>query len=275
MVVENSVITSFLWKAGERILVQGVGLVIQIILARLLLSEDFAAIALITAIVNYLGLFVQSGLSVAVVQKKDLKEKDIATLTTISLFVATILFIALFIAAPFVSDFYNVGNLVWPIRVMGLSLFLYSLNSIQTGLLSRKMMFRTVFIRSLIATPLSGMVGITMAYIGMGIWALVGYNITNILSIVIFMSMMPELRLKLGGSVKSAKELYSFSLKILGTSLISAGGDTIRTMTIGKFFSPEKLAYYDRSYSYSSLVTQVVNVSLSSVLLPVFSRNLN
>ena len=254
-------------------MVQGVGILVQIILARLLLPEDFAQLAIISAIVNYLGLFVQSGLSVAVVQKKELTKEDLATLTTISLIVATFLFICLFVSAPSISSFYKMDDLCWPIRVMGLSLFLYSFNSIQTGILQRRMMFRTIFLRSMLATPLSALIGIVMAYMGFGIWALIAFSISNILIVVIFMSFIPELRLNFGFSIQSAKELYSFSVKILGTSLVSAGGDTIRTLTIGKHFSPNQLAYFDRGLNYSGLVTQVVNTSLSSVLLPVFSRS--
>ena len=252
----SGVIGSLLWKGGERAMVQGLGLLIQVVLARLLLPKDFASLAIINAIINYLGIFVQSGLSIAVVQKKELSEKDLSTLTSISLFVALILFIGLYFIAPFISEYYSIEELTWPIRVMGISLFLFSFNSIQTGLLTRKMMFRSIFFRSMLATPLSGIIGIAMAYMGMGIWALVGYYLTNILSIVIFMNMIPELRLRLGFSWLSAKEIYGFSIKIIGTNLISAGGDTIRTMTIGKVFSPEKLAFYDRGYCYSSLVTQ-------------------
>lgn len=268
----NTVISSLLWKAGERMLVQGLNLLVQVILARLLMPEDFASLAIIAAIVNYLGLFVQSGLSIAVVQKYNLTSKDIATLTTISLLAALVMYMGLFFAAPVISNYYDVGDLVLPIRVMGVTLFLFAFNSIQTGLLQRKMQFRTIFFRSMLATPLSGIIGITMAYLGYGIWALIAFNISNTLIIVLFMNMIPELRLKLGFSLQSAKELYSFSIKILGTSLVSAGGDTVRTLTIGKHFNANQLAYFDRGLSYSGLVTQVVNTSLSSVMLPVLSR---
>ena len=253
-------------------MVQGIGFLVQIILARLLLPEDFACLAIINAIVAYLGLFVQSGLLVTVVQKKELTKEDLSTLTTISLLVALVLFVALYFSAPFISDYYNVGNLIWPIRVMGLSLFLFSFNSIQTGLLTREMKFRTIFFRSLLATPLSGIIGIVMAYLGFGIWALVAYSVSNIFFIILFMNLIPELRLKLGFSKNSAKELYSFSLKILGANLVSSGGDTIRTLTIGKVFNPNQLAYFERGLTYSGLVAQIVNTSLSSVLLPAFSR---
>lgn len=268
----STVVNSFIWKAGERVMVQGIGFLVQIILARLLLPEDFACLAIINAIVAYLGLFVQSGLLVTVVQKKELTKEDLSTLTTISLLVALVLFVALYFSAPFISDYYNVGNLIWPIRVMGLSLFLFSFNSIQTGLLTREMKFRTIFFRSLLATPLSGIIGIVMAYLGFGIWALVAYSVSNIFFIILFMNLIPELRLKLGFSKNSAKELYSFSLKILGANLVSSGGDTIRTLTIGKVFNPNQLAYFERGLTYSGLVAQIVNTSLSSVLLPAFSR---
>lgn len=272
MAQKSGVIKSLIWKSSERILVQGLGLFVQIILARLLMPDDFACIAIISAIVNYLGLFVQSGLSVAIVQKKNLNDEDINTLTSISLLSALVIYVGLFFLAPAISRYYNVGDLVWPIRILGLTLFLFSFNSIQTGLLQRKMMFRTVFLRSLFATPLSGILGIAMAYAGFGLWSLIAYSLSNIFFIVIFMNMMPALRLRLGFSIKSAKEMYSFSGKILLTNMVSAGGDTIRTMTIGKVFKPDALAYYDRAYAYSSLVTQVVNTSISSVLLPVLSR---
>ena len=272
MTGSNQVIHSFVWKAGERVLVLGIGILVQIILARLLLPEDFACLAIINAILNYLGLFVQCGLSIAVVQKKDLTKTDLSTLSGISLAVALVLFVALYFLAPAVSRFYDVGDLVWPIRVMGLSLFLYSFNAIQTGMQTRQMRFRTLFFRGLVATTLSGILGIALAYAGFGIWALVAYNVTNILLVVVFMNLIPDLRIRPGYSRESAKALYPFSLKILGTNLISAGGDTVRTLTIGKVYSPSQLAYFDRGLSYSSLVTQVVNASISSVLLPTFSR---
>lgn len=269
----SSVIKALVWKVGERVMVQGVGLLVQVILARLLMPKDFAQLAVITAIVNYLGLFVQSGLSVAVVQKKNLSDKDLSTLSTISFLVASLMFLALFFVAPSISRYYNLGDLVWPIRVMGITLFLYAFNSIQTGLLQRKMMFRAIFFRSMLATPLSGAVGIILANLGFGIWALIAFLLSNILTVVIFMNMITELRIKFGFSVQSAKELYSFSIKILVTSLISSGSDTIRLLTIGKRFTPSQLAYFDRGLSYSGLVTQIVNSSLSTVLLSVFSRS--
>ena len=96
----NGIISSLFWKTGERLSGQIIGLLVQIILARLLLPEDFACLAIINAILNYLGLFVQCGLSIVVVQKKDLTKRDLSTLTSISLLVALVLFVALYLFAP-------------------------------------------------------------------------------------------------------------------------------------------------------------------------------
>lgn len=269
----NIVITSFAWKMAERVLLQGLAVVVQVLLARLLMPSDFAAVALINAVIHYLGLFVQSGLSTVVVQKKELDNKDISTLMTYSLCTATLLYISIFFLAPLLSNYYNVGDLILPIRVAALSLFLYSFNSIQTGILSRQMRFRTIFFLSIVAMPIAAVIAITMAFCGMGIWALICNTLLNILLTVIIMNTMPELRIKLGFSFIRFKQLFSFSGKILLTTLISGGGDTLRTLVIGKFYSQNSLAFYDRAYYYANLVTQTVNTSIQSVLLPVFSQN--
>ena len=268
----SKILNSLFWTAGEKIASQGIGFVIQIVLVRILLPEDFACLAIINAILNYLSIFVYGGISVAVVQKKDLTIKDLSTLTSISIATAFVLFVSLFLLAPIISGFYNVGDITSMIRTMGLLLLLNSITSIQIGILIRKMKFKLLFYRSLLALLLSGLVGIIMAFCGFGAWALVASGLTGALLSFIFLNLLPELRLSLGFSMTSAKELYSFSLKILGTNLVSMGGDTIRTLTIGKAYRPTQLAFFDRGLYFSKSVTQIVNTSLSSVLLPTFSR---
>ena len=189
---KTSILGSIIWKASERISIQGLGLVVQIILARLLMPEDFALLAIIIAIINYFGIFVQCGLSTAVVQKKDLDTQDLSTLITSSFFIAFVIYIILFFSAPLISKFYDMGNLVIPIRVMSLSLFLYSFNSVQTGILTRNMNFKAIFYRSILTMPIAATVGIIMACNGYGVWSLIAYNLLGITLTVVFMNLMPE-----------------------------------------------------------------------------------
>lgn len=269
---KNIVISSLMWKGFEKVLSQGSNLIIQIILARLLLPSDFGSLAIIVALVNYISVFVQSWLTTAIIQKKEINQVDINTLFTISISIAAFCYAALFFLAPILSEFYNNEDLVTPIRVTATVLFLYSYNSLQMGILSRRMEFKLIFVRTAIAVPLSGILSIIMVYMGFGLWSLIANFILNILLASIVMAIGTKTKVWFQFSWNSAKELYSFSIKILGAHLISGFSDLFRTMIIGKKYTTSELAYYDRAYTYANVILQIVNNSIQSVLLPVFSR---
>ncbi len=269
---KKQVVTSLGWKMLERFLTQGVGLVVQIILARILLPSDFGSMAIMVAIINYLSIFVQAGLYTTVVQRKNLDEKDISSLFSISLLLALILYIILFLLAPVIADIYEMESIIWPIRILSMNLFLTAINSIQTGILSRHMKFKVIFLRSIVSIIIAGCIAIYMAFKGYGVWALVAYSLINAAIAVIAMSFVPEVKIRLGIFWQKVKEMYSFSIKIIITNLICGGGDTIRTMVIGKKYTASQLAFYDKAYTYSNTATQIVTSSISGVLLPTFSR---
>lgn len=269
---KSKIINSLFWKFLERFFSQGINLVVQIVLARLLLPEAFGSLAVIVAVTNYASIFVQSGLATTIVQRKNLDHADINTLFTSSIIIAFIFYIVIFAFSPWFADVYGLPELLWPLRILATILFLNAINSIQTALLSREMNFKSIFWRSVLAVPVSGIIGIVMAYCNMGIWALVAHNLSNMFITVIIMSIGSGYKLKFGFSWNRAKSLYSFGGKILLTGLVSGFGDTFRTMLIGKKFNANQLAYYDKGYTYSLYVTQIVNSTLQSVMLPAFSK---
>lgn len=271
-ITKGAVLNSLGWKILERFCSQGVNMIIQIILARLLLPSDFGSLAIMVAITNYAALFVQSGLATAIVQKKDLDDKDINTLFTASLAIAAIMYVGLFATSCYIAGIYDATEIIWPLRVLALILFLNAINSVQTALFSRNMQFRQIFLRSVIAVPLSGIVGVAMAYMGFGLWALVAYTLSSMGLTVLVMSLASSYRLRLEFYWDRAKILYSFSIKILLSSLVSGFGDTLRTLIIGKKYNSTDLAFYDKAYTYSAYFTQIINASITSVLLPTFSR---
>ncbi len=264
---------SLVWKLMERFCSQGINLLVQILLARLLFPSDFGKLAIIMAITNYAGLFVQSGLAVAIVQKKDLDEKDVNTLLTSSLVIALFIYVCIYLFSPSFSAYYQHEDLVWPLRVLALVLFLNGINSVQSALFSRDMKFKQIFLRSITAVPVAAVISISMAYRGMGIWALVAYTLLNTGLTVIIMALASNYKLKLEFYLSRAKELYSFSVKILLAALVSGFGDTLRTLMIGKKYTSSDLGFYDKGYTYSFYFTQILNASISGVLLPTFSRS--
>lgn len=269
---EPSIVNSFFWKMLERFTAQALNLIIQIVLARILLPEQFGSIAIISAIINYAAIFVQSGLATAIIQRKEITKDHSSTLLTTSLVIASLLYLLLFFIAPRISSFYEMPDLIWAIRVMALSLFLGAFNSVQTALFTREMRFKAIFFRSILAVPISGAVGIILALNGGGIWALVAQNLVNTIVIVIYMSFDRRAKVSFGFSLPAAKSLYSFTWKILASGLICNLSDTLRTMIIGKVYTKDNLAYYDKAYTYSGLLTQTIDTSIMGVLLPSFSK---
>lgn len=268
----NKVVTSFGWKLTERIVSQGINLLVQIILARLLVPEVFGSLAIIIAITNFATIIAQSGFSTYIVQKKDLKDDDVSTTIVVSLFFSIIFYIIIFFLSPTISSIYNDGSLVWPLRVLGLIIFLNSIYSIQTALLSREMKFKQILLRSLLAIPVSGAIGIILAYKGFGLWALVIHHLSNMFITVIVLEISAKKHYKLKFSKSSFKTIYSFSGKVLIGSIISEIHDSLRSLVIGKKYSTDELAYYDKGYTYASYFSEIIRSSLTSVLLPAFSR---
>lgn len=271
-ITNKTIAKSLWWKLSERMFSQGVNLFVQIILARILLPSDFGCLAIICAITNYAAIFVQSGLATALIQKKNLDEYDTSTMLSASLLIALIFYVVLFFFAPYIATVYGISEILWPLRVLALILFLNAINAVQTALLSRSMDFKVIFVRSALAVPISGVVGILMAYYGYGVWALVTHNLLNMLIMVLVMFIGTDVKFRLGFSISRAKSLYAFSGNILISNLVSGFGDTLRTMTIGKKYSTNNLAYYDKAYSYSQYVVFIIYSSIQSVMLPVLSR---
>ncbi len=268
----EKVVNSFFWKVLERLCSQGIGFVVQIVLARILLPEEFGSLAIIVAFTGYATLFVASGISTTVIQKNNLERADLSTLMTYTLGMASVFYVVLFFVAPLIASYYNAPILKQALRVLALTLFLQGINSVQTGLLQRQMSFRKLFVRTLIAAPMAGALGIVLALRGFGLWALVVHSIANQLFVIIVMSFDKNCRVPLGFSFSRMKAIFPFTSKIMLTFAISGLFDLIRTSMIGKRFTRDELAYYDKGLTYSNYVTMLINQSMGSVLLPAFSR---
>lgn len=269
---KERVANSFFWRMLERFFSQGIGFVVQIVLARILLPEDFGSLAIIVAFTSYATVFVSSGISTAVIQKKGLEKTDLSTLMTYTLGMASVFYTILFFLAPLIASYYNAPLLQPTLRVLAFTLFLQGISSVQTGLLQRQMRFRQLFVPTMIAAPLAGILGILLALKGFGLWALVVHTLANQLFVIIVISFDKNCRIPLAFSRLKMKEIFPFTSKIMLTYATCGLFDLVRTTMIGRRYTREDLAYYDKGLTYSGYVTMLINQSMSSVLLPAFSR---
>lgn len=270
-VSRSSVIKSLIWKFLERGSVQVVTFVVTIVLARILLPEDYGLIALVLVFVNVSNVIVDGGLNMALIQKKDADNIDFSTIFYTSILLASFLYILLFVFAGAIADFYEKPELVPVIRVLGISLFFYAITSIQKAFLSRNLLFKKLFYSSLGAVLVSGVLGIWMAKMGYGVWALVAQNLAVQIVTAIIMWFTVKWRPQLVFSFERFKGLFNFGWKIFASNFMINLFINVRSLIIGKWYSADALAYFDRGKQMPSLIIDNINSSIQSVLFPVLS----
>lgn len=268
----TTLVTNFLWRFFERIGATGVEFLVQIVLARLLTPQDYGIVGIITVFIAIANVFVMNSFSQALVQKLNADNKDFSSVFYINVALGVILYIILFFSAPFIADFYN-NNLLTPmIRVLALTLIIGSVNSIQQAYVQRTMQFKRFFFSTLIGTTVSAAVGIAMAYMGFGVWALVVQTFTNQLVNTLVLWFTVKWRPELYFSAKRAKTLFSYGWKLLCSSLIDTTYNNLYSLVIGKVFNESELGAYNRGKQFPQAFVVVINSSIQSVIFPVMSE---
>lgn len=268
----KTVINNFLWRFLERIGVQGVNFIVSIIVARLVAPEVYGIVALVTIFTTIMQVFIDSGLGTALIQKKNADDLDFSTVFYFNLLMCLALYGVMFLAAPFIALFYEMPQLTKIVRVLSLTLIVSGVRGIQQSYVSRYLQFKKFFFSTLGATAISAVVGIYMAYKGYGVWALVGQTVTSNAIGTIILWITVEWRPKLMFSFKRLKGLFSYGWKLLVSALIDTVYREIRSLIIGKRYSSEALAFYNKGQQFPKLLVDNINTSIDSVLLPTMSN---
>ncbi len=268
---KQTIVKSLFWKFLERSGTQGTQFIVSIILARLLAPEDFGLVALVLIFITIANVFVDSGLNTALIQKKDADDLDFSTVFWTSLGLAGLIYVVLFLSVPIIAAFYEKPELISIFRVLSLTLFLGVFQAIQNTYVSRKMLFKKLFYRSIGSMVPAGILGIVLAFCNFGIWAIVFQQLCHATLSIIIMWFTVPWRPKCEFSFTRFKKLFSFGWKLLLSSLIDTCYIKIRGLLIGKMFSPTDLAFYDRGDHFPYLIVRNINTSIQAVLMPSLS----
>ena len=264
-------VSGMLWRFGERICAQLVSFFVSVVLARILLPSEYGIIAMTTVFITICNVFVTSGFGMALIQKKDVDDLDFSTILVFGFIFSIVLYVLLFIFAPTIADFYQEPILIPVLRIMSLKLPLAAINSVQQAFVSRKMLFRKFFWATLVGTVTSGVVGIVMAYQGCGVWALVGQYLINSLMDTIILGISIRWFPKIEFSANRLKSMIGFGWRILVSDLINTIYNELRSMIIGKRYTSEELAYYNKGQQIPHLFITNVGVAISGVLFPAMA----
>ena len=270
--MDNKIGKGLFWKLLERFGVQGSQFLLQLILARILDPEHYGVLSLMVIFTTLANVFIQTGFSTALVQNKDVTEEDYSSVFWVSFGIAGVLYAAIFFAAPFIAAFYQMPDIVAPLRVLSLMLLPGALNAVQLSKVSREMDFKKVFVSNLSGIFVAGIAGIVLALLGFGLWALVAQMVLNVVVVCIVMAATSGLRLRFRCNFRRIRVLFSFGWKVLLSGLIDTLYQDIRSLVIGKRYAADTLGYYNRGKQFPQFIITASNGAVQSVLLPAMSR---
>ena len=248
---------------------QGIQFIVMIIMARILNPEDYGLVGMLTIFIAVSQSLIDSGFSQALIRKQDRSEIDNSTVFYFNIVVGIILYLILFFSAPLIAEFYNEPQLIPITRIVGLSLIFNSLAVVQRALLTITLDFKTQAKASLVGAILSGTIGITMAYTGFGVWAIVWQQISNLATVTILLWILSHWKPVWAYSWKSFKELFGFGSKLLASGLLNTIFNNIYLIVIGKFFKASDLGYYTRAHQFTDFASSNITGIIQRVTYPV------
>jgi len=259
------------WNAFEKVAVQGIGFVLNVILARLLSPHDYGTIGMLTIFLTFSNVFVDSGFSRALIQKQNRSEEDFSTTLIFNVVVSCLLYIILFFLSPAIAVFYKTPELLSLQRVFFLVIILNSLTVVQSAQLQIKVDFRSIALINAITTIVSGGFAVFAAYRGLGAWALVIQTLSKAGVSALCFWIIGRWLPKTGFSKESFKKLFGFGSKLLASGLLGTTMTNIYNLVIGKIFNPASLGFYTRAQQFPELTSGTLNSVLNNATFPMMA----
>ena len=267
---KKKIISSLLYKAFERFCVKGLGLVISIFLARLLVPEVFGQVAVMAVFVNLSQVITESGFTTALIQRKEVTDRDYSSVFWVNMALAGCCIAVIQLITPWVCTLYGEA-IGWPLRIYSFILLVNAFNSLQIARLQKQMRFRQMMICTLIATIVSGTIGIAMACIGAGLWALIVYYMSASIVTCAAMMCVEKWYPKFEFSLQRVKLLFAYGWKMLVSALLCSLYGDVRSLIIGKKYSNDDLGYYNRGLQFPQVISNSMDSAIQSVMFPTLA----
>lgn len=272
MSLRKETISGFIWDFLGTLGTQGATFLISIVLARILMPEDYGLIGMAMVFVSFSQVFVDFGFSSGIIQKQDISDLACNSIFIINLCAGIFFTFLLILFSPQIANFYQRDELVSIVRSLSPIFILNALMLVQIAILKKQLDFKALTIRSLVAALIGGIIGIILALLDYGPHALVGQQITSGIISVILLWKISSWRPKLEFSFIEIKSIISFSSFLFFDRILASIFNQIDVLFVGKVFSPETLGFYTRANSLRNLVTKYSSTSLKKVFFPVLSK---
>lgn len=263
--------TGVLWLGGGQISGLAVQLALRLVLARLLAPDDFGLVAMALVFTAFCSHLTDLGLGPALVQREQLSEEHRSTAFWASGAIGVGLFALFLVSAPVVGAFYGAPRVVPIVRALGLGFVLGFPEGVYGNLLERELSFRLIGLRRLIGVAIGGGIGVALALLGAGVWALVAEQLirSGVGSILYLAS--SEWRPQRRFSKAALLEMWRYSRSIVGTRLVNFFNRNLDNLLIGRFLGASPLGLYSVAYQGVLMPLQQVARPIASVSFPAFA----
>lgn len=270
--VRSQLLHGVAWNFVEKLLMRGASFIIGIILARLLSPSDFGVIGMLSIFIAISNVFIEGGLAKALIQRKNSQDIDFSTAFVTNVGIAIIIYVVLFLYAPLIANYYNEPILTDVTRILSLNFILGSFNIVQRAKLMANVDFKSLAQINVISTVVSGVVGISMAYDGCGVWALVGQTLCATSVLLVLFPLYSKWRPSFKFSKDSFRQLFGFGSKLMITGVYSVILNNISIICIGRYYKSSQLGFYTRASQFSVSMSSMLFDVLGNVTFPVLSN---
>lgn len=271
MSLQKQAMSGVVWTFTQQFGNQIIGFIVSLILARVLLPEEFGLIGMIAVFISVGQIFVHSGLTQSLIRSKELDQSDFSTVFFFNLSASVIVYLIIYFAAPFIADFYNQEILINITRLFGLVYIINAFSAVHQTKYAREMKFKIPAMAALPANLIGGIIGIIMAYNNFGVWSIVWSQLINSILNSILLWVFSDWRPSLTFSFQKFINHLNFGYKLTFTGLLDVVFRNSYLIIIGKIFSPAQVGYYTRAETMKQLPVTNISSILNSVTYPLFS----
>lgn len=272
MGLRQKAVQGVVWSVIENWGRQAISFVVFFLLARLLGPEAFGLVALATVFLAFVGVFLDQGFSQAIVQRQEVEPEHLDTAFWTNIGVSTLLTVLCIASADWVASLFKEPDLAPIVCWLSLNFILLAFSSVQQALFQRKLAFKTLALRSLVAIVVSGTVGVAMAFMGFGVWSLVGQQLSSSLTQALVLWGTSDWRPGFRVSARHFRELFSFGISIVGFAFVNFFNRRADDFIIGYFLGPVALGYYSVAYKLLLVMIELLTRIVDKVAVPTFSR---
>lgn len=270
--LKNKTVKSVGWSAIDNFVQTGVAFVVSIVLARLLSPDDYGLIGIITIFTAVCTSLINGGFTTALIRKKDATDDDYCTAFICNFGASLVLYALIYVCAPLIADFFGRDELVVLTRVSSLGIVVGALALVQQTQLTKRIDFKSQTKITVVASIISGVVGIVMAILGFGVWSLVAQQLTSHILRTLLLWVVNKWIPRLEFSIESFSDLFGFGWKMMVSSVLDTVWKELYQVVVGKFYSPATLGQYTRSGQFSKLFSQNLTSVIQRVTYPVLSN---